>query len=304
MYAVSQTPANSQEIASSGIRLKVTTKISHQRQSIQLSLGYGMSLRKGHSVELRIVNRAAFRIVEDRSSEQDEKRFNRCLGLAHSVRRQENTKDTNEQQCWYSWISKMHSTWSTDLFSFTIPILKFVNIISFNSHNSGRAQVYKELPEGFHAQSGVSWQCLLSPLLVNFVTDERMRRMLEGLQNPGVRMAPDNNFVDLEYRYNTVLLFEEEKKAQVFLDELTRIILSSGIYFAPRKCRVTLVDMSSLNTPLIIQGEVFKTVERFKHVESCIGHGSTMTDEVNSGICEARVTFSKLRTMMSKRYVP
>ncbi|KER21254.1 hypothetical protein T265_10381 [Opisthorchis viverrini] len=53
-----------------------------------------------------------------------------------------------------------------------------------------------------------------------------MRRTLEGLQNPGVQIASEENLVDLEYADDIVLIFEEEEKAQVFLDELTKVIPS------------------------------------------------------------------------------
>ncbi|GAA53286.1 hypothetical protein CLF_109940, partial [Clonorchis sinensis] len=52
-----------------------------------------------------------------------------------------------------------------------------------------------------------------------------------------------------------VLIFEAEK-AQVFLDELTKVIPSFGMHFAPTKCKVMLVHMRSLNAPLTIQGEL------------------------------------------------
>ncbi|GAA48204.1 hypothetical protein CLF_101309 [Clonorchis sinensis] len=48
-----------------------------------------------------------------------------------------------------------------------------------------------------------------------------MRRTLEDLQK-----ASDENLVDLEYADDAVLVLEEDKKAQVFLDELTKVIQS------------------------------------------------------------------------------
>ncbi|KER23336.1 hypothetical protein T265_08748 [Opisthorchis viverrini] len=54
-----------------------------------------------------------------------------------------------------------------------------------------------------------------------FVIDEIMRRTLEGLQNPGVQTACEENFVDLEYADDIILMFKEEEKTRVFLDELT-----------------------------------------------------------------------------------
>ncbi|GAA56680.1 hypothetical protein CLF_111359 [Clonorchis sinensis] len=50
------------------------------------------------------------------------------------------------------------------------------------------------------------------------------------------------------------LVFEDEN-AQVFLDELIRVIPSFGMHFAPTECEVMLVDMQSLNAPLTIQGQ-------------------------------------------------
>ena len=173
---------------------------------------------------------------------------------------------------------------------------KFVNIISsLYSKTSGRVRVYGELSKSFRTQSGVRQGCPLSPFLFNFVIDEIMRRTLEGLQNPGVQIASDENLVDLEYADDIVLIFEEEEKAQVFLDELTKVIPSFGMHFAPTKCKVMLVDMQSLNTPLTIQGEALEVVERFTYLGSCISSDCSVTDEVNARICKARVAFANLR---------
>ncbi|GAA50558.1 hypothetical protein CLF_104723 [Clonorchis sinensis] len=57
------------------------------------------------------------------------------------------------------------------------------------------------------------------------------------------------------YANDIVLIFEEEEKAQVFLDELTKVIQSFGMHFAPKMCNVMLLDMQSPNTPLTIHGE-------------------------------------------------
>ncbi|GAA53624.1 hypothetical protein CLF_110644, partial [Clonorchis sinensis] len=69
-------------------------------------------------------------------------------------------------------------------------------------------------------------RCPFSPFVFNFVIDEIMRRTLEGLQNRGVQIACDENLVDLEYADDIVLIFEEEEKAHVFFDELTKVIPS------------------------------------------------------------------------------
>ncbi|KER29596.1 hypothetical protein T265_03797 [Opisthorchis viverrini] len=137
--------------------------------------------------------------------------------------------------------------------------------------------------------------CPLSPFLFNFVIDEIMRRTLEGLRNHGVQIACEENLVDLEYADDIVLMFEEEEKAQVFLDELTKVIPSFGMHFAPTKCKVMLVDVQSLNTPLTIQGEVLEVVERFTYLGSCISSDCSVTDEVNARICKARAAFANLR---------
>ncbi|KER26533.1 hypothetical protein T265_06251 [Opisthorchis viverrini] len=92
----------------------------------------------------------------------------------------------------------------------------------------------------FRTQSGVRQGYPFSPFLLNLATDEIVRRMLEVLQNP-------------EYAGDIVLIFVEEEKAQVFLDELTKVIPSFGMHFAPTKCKVMLVDMQSLNTPFTTQ---------------------------------------------------
>ncbi|KER29204.1 hypothetical protein T265_13425, partial [Opisthorchis viverrini] len=94
------------------------------------------------------------------------------------------------------------------------------------NRTSGRVRVYVELSKSFRTQSGVHQRCSLSPFLFNFVIDEIMRRTLDGLQNPGVEIVCDEYLVVLEYADDIVLMFEEEEKAQVFLDELTKVIPS------------------------------------------------------------------------------
>ncbi|KER19717.1 hypothetical protein T265_11586 [Opisthorchis viverrini] len=118
-----------------------------------------------------------------------------------------------------------------------------------------------------------------------------MRRTLDCLQNP----AYEENHLDLEYADDIVLMFEEEEKAQVFLDALTKVISSFGIHFAPTKCKVMPVDVQSLNTPLTIQGEVLEVVERLTYLGSCISSDCSVTDEVNARICKARAASDNLR---------
>ncbi|GAA57799.1 hypothetical protein CLF_113212 [Clonorchis sinensis] len=52
------------------------------------------------------------------------------------------------------------------------------------------------------------------------------RETLSREQQAGFRPASDENLLDLEYADDIVLIFEEEEKAQVFLDELTKVIPS------------------------------------------------------------------------------
>ncbi|KER28000.1 hypothetical protein T265_05049 [Opisthorchis viverrini] len=151
----------------------------------------------------------------------------------------------------------------------------------------GRVRVYGELSKNFRTPRGVRQGCPLSLLLVNFVIDEIMRRTLEGLRNAGVQITCEENLVYLKYADDIV--------PQVFLDELTKVIPSFGMHFAPTKCKVMLVDVQSLNAPLKIQGEVLEVVERFTYLGGRIGSDSTVTDEVNARICKARVTFANLR---------
>ncbi|KER19540.1 hypothetical protein T265_11717 [Opisthorchis viverrini] len=98
-----------------------------------------------------------------------------------------------------------------------------------------------------------------------------------------------------EYADDIVLMFEEEKKAQVFLDELSKVIPSFGMHFAPIKCKVMLVDVQSLNMSFTIQGEALEVVEHFTYLGSCISSDCSVTDEVNARVCKARAAFADLR---------
>ncbi|GAA53681.1 zinc finger protein 341 [Clonorchis sinensis] len=133
--------------------------------------------------------------------------------------------------------------------------------------------------KGLLTQSGVRRGCPLSPFLFNFVIDEFMRRTLEGLQNPGIQIACDENLVNLEYADDIVLVLEEEEKAQVFLDELAKVIPSFVMHFAPKKRKIMPLDMQSLNMPLTIQKEVLEVMERFTYPGSCINSDCSVTNQ-------------------------
>ncbi|KER25858.1 hypothetical protein T265_06771 [Opisthorchis viverrini] len=72
-----------------------------------------------------------------------------------------------------------------------------------------------------------------------------MRRKLEGLQNPGVQIASEENLVDLEYTDDIVLMFEEEEKAQVFLDELTAKTQATSEEQNMAKCEEPVEEVES-----------------------------------------------------------
>ncbi|KER20731.1 hypothetical protein T265_10784 [Opisthorchis viverrini] len=95
-------------------------------------------------------------------------------------------------------------------------------------------------------------------------------------------------------RNDIVLIFEEEVKAEVFLDELTEIIPSFGMHLASTKCKVVLWNIQSLNTPLTIQGEALEVVERFTYL-GFISSDYSMPDEISTRICKTRAAFANLR---------
>ena len=88
-----------------------------------------------------------------------------------------------------------------------------------------------------------------------------IKRTLENLQNPGVQIIASENFVDLDYADDMVLLFEKEEETQVVLNRLSGIIPSFGPRFAPSKCKVMLQDVQNLCAPLTIQGEALEVVD-------------------------------------------
>ncbi|KER22412.1 hypothetical protein T265_09491 [Opisthorchis viverrini] len=145
----------------------------------------------------------------------------------------------------------------------------------------GRPSVSETQLGGRH---GLDSGCILSPFLFNCVIDQILKRTVEGLQNNGVEIAANEDLVDLEYTNDIVLVFEEEGKAQVFLNELTEIILSFGMHFVSTKCKVMLLDMQSLDTPGYNPGR-----------GNCFSSDYSATDEVNVRIYKARVAFANLR---------
>ncbi|GAA57054.1 hypothetical protein CLF_112064 [Clonorchis sinensis] len=59
------------------------------------------------------------------------------------------------------------------------------------------------------------------------------RLITSSLKNPGLQMAAEANLV--EYPDDIISVFE--KKAQVFLDELAKVMSSFGVHFAPTNCK-------------------------------------------------------------------
>ncbi|GAA48374.1 hypothetical protein CLF_101527 [Clonorchis sinensis] len=90
-----------------------------------------------------------------------------------------------------------------------------------------------------------------------------------------VILIPDENLVDLVCA-DIVLIFNQEEKAQMFLDELTKVICLT------------------LNTPPTVQGEAYEFVKRYMYIRSCIGSDCSVTDEVDERICNARVAVANL----------
>jgi hypothetical protein len=133
------------------------------------------------------------------------------------------------------------------------------------------------------------------------VIDEIMERTLEGLQNPGVQIGNGEKLVDLEYADDIVLMFEEVEEAQLFLDELTKVIPSFGMRFAPTKCKVMLQDTLSPTAPLELQGESLEVVDRFTYLGSCITSDCSVTDEVSARISKARIAFANLRHLWRQK---
>ncbi|KAG5449086.1 hypothetical protein CSKR_100260 [Clonorchis sinensis] len=119
--------------------------------------------------------------------------------------------------------------------------------------------------------------------------------------DPGFQIS-DETFVDMEYA-DTITFFQEGEDVQMFLNELTKVILSFGMHSAPTKYKVIamfihhchLKNTMMMSTPLTVQGEAYKFVMRYIYIRSCIGSDVSVADEVSARLCNARVAFSKLK---------
>ncbi|KER25655.1 hypothetical protein T265_14173, partial [Opisthorchis viverrini] len=127
---------------------------------------------------------------------------------------------------------------------------------------------------------------------VSVAAETEEDKSVQGLQNSGVQIACEESLVDLEYADDIVLVFEEEQKAQVFLDKLTKGIPS----FA---CEENLVDLEYADDIVLMYEEVEKAQvfldELTKVILLCTY--KVVTDEVNLRICKAWATFANLRQL-------
>ncbi|GAA52523.1 kynurenine---oxoglutarate transaminase [Clonorchis sinensis] len=73
------------------------------------------------------------------------------------------------------------------------------------------------------------------------------------------------------------------------LDELTEVIASFGMYFAPTKYQVMIAHVQSPNTSLSTQGRTLEVAELFN------GPDFSVTDRVTARTCRARVAFANSR---------
>ncbi|GAA53171.1 transmembrane protein 222 [Clonorchis sinensis] len=130
-------------------------------------------------------------------------------------------------------------------------------------HTSGDAKVaaVECAGVGIALSHGRKYPCLTGYLLT---VDKVLKRTLKGLQDPGIQVASDENPVDLKYVKHIVIVFEEEK-AQVYLDELVKVIPSFCMHCGPTWWKFVLLDM-----PLTIHGETLEVVERFAYLGSCL----------------------------------
>ncbi|GAA47877.1 hypothetical protein CLF_100915 [Clonorchis sinensis] len=102
-----------------------------------------------------------------------------------------------------------------------------------------RGSVYGDLSDSFCTESGGHEGC--TAYLFNFVVDEVMRRTLQGHRNPAVQATADGNVVHLKYADDIVPFFEEYK-AQMLLDELTKVISPLCGLFCCMAVRIDLFE--------------------------------------------------------------
>ncbi|KER21178.1 hypothetical protein T265_10433 [Opisthorchis viverrini] len=72
-------------------------------------------------------------------------------------------------------------------------------------------------------------RCLLSPFLFNFVIDEKMRRTLEDIHNPGVYIVPSKNLVADN------VIFEESGRTQALVNKLANTATRFAKRIAPAR---------------------------------------------------------------------
>ncbi|KER21953.1 hypothetical protein T265_09849 [Opisthorchis viverrini] len=124
---------------------------------------------------------------------------------------------------------------------------------------------------------------------------ENKTRYADVLQKYGLYKYLRTNWVSKEDSTESQLVYRVAFRLNVLCKCPGNDSIRTLFEFTPKKCKVMLVDMQSLNTPLTIQRETLEVVERFMYLGSRISSDCSVTDKVNARICKARAAFGNLR---------
>ena len=142
--------------------------------------------------------------------------------------------------------------------------------------------------------------CVLSPNLFNLYSEVIMRNLEK---HPGIKVG-GKNVNNLRYADDTVLIAENEKDLQVFLDIIERESLNKGLELNGKKTEVMVISQKANATcNIYAKGKKLRQRETFRYLGMLFTQDGRNGLEISSRIAQEKTTLQKLKPFLTNNNI-